>query len=334
MSVDELLAPVSDDAPAGADLSYDDERQRIEGAFEAAAQGGEAADEVDWRETVRLIEDQSTRTKDVWLAVYLARAGARRGDLQLVERGCAMLAGLFERFWDTVHPQLEEYGVAGRKAPCESLTRIGEFLGPLRRAVLIEHPRLGSYSGQDFERFAREGDAADGYGLFRAALADTPLETVQAAIDRLDGVRDAVRRADAVLTLQADAAGETGTNFQPTYEAVEAIRRALTPFAGLVSEVEDESSDAATGAAPRDAGRGVPGAIESRDDVARMLDLIADYYRRREPASPIPVALSRVKSWIPMDFLSILKDIAPAGVADAGAVLLARPDEEGGGTNW
>ena len=334
MSVDELLAPVSDDAPAGADLSYDDERQRIEGAFEAAAQGGEAADEVDWRETVRLIEDQSTRTKDVWLAVYLARAGARRGDLQLVERGCAMLAGLFERFWDTVHPQLEEYGVAGRKAPCESLTRIGEFLGPLRRAVLIEHPRLGSYSGQDFERFAREGDAADGYGLFRAALADTPLETVQAAIDRLDGVRDAVRRADAVLTLQADAAGETGTNFQPTYEAVEAIRRALTPFAGLVSEVEDESSDAATGAAPRDAGRGVPGAIESRDDVARMLDLIADYSRRREPASPIPVALSRVKSWIPMDFLSILKDIAPAGVADAGAVLLARPDEEGGGTNW
>lgn len=336
MSVDELLAPVSDEDPAGADLSYDGERQRIEGAFELAAQGGDAADEVDWRETVGLIEDQSRRTKDVWLAVYLARAGARRGDLATVERGCAMLAGLFERYWQSAHPSLDDYGLPGRKAPCESLTRIGEFLGPLRRAVLIEHPRLGSYSGEAFERFARDGDAADGYGLFRAALADTPVETVQAAIERLDGVRDAVKRADAVLTLQADAAGETGTNFQPTYEAVEAIRRALVPFAGIKAEPEDAPGAAEAGSPEgAGAGTGAPKRVESREDVARALDAITDYYRRREPSSPIPVALARVKTWIAMDFMAILKDIAPGSVADAGTVLLARAEEEGGsGSNW
>lgn len=327
MTLDELLAPIADDLPAGEDLSYDAERQRIEEAFELAAQGGDAANEVDWRDTVRLIEDQSCRTKDVWLAVYLARAGARRGDLETVERGCTMLAGLFERYWDCVHPTLDEYGLPGRKGPCESLTRIGEFLGPLRRSVLVEHPRLGRYSSEDFERFSTSGESADGYGMFRAALADTSLETLQAAVARLDGIHDAVRRADSVLTVEADAAGETGTNFQPTYSAIEVMRRGLVPFAGLDPESEMGGFPGAPsidGAAT--SGRD-PTRVESREDVERALEAVSDYYRRREPSSPIPVALTRVKSWISMDFMAILKDIAPSSVDDAGTVLLVRTDD-------
>jgi type VI secretion system ImpA family protein len=327
MSVDELLAPVSDAAPAGEDLSYDGERQAIESAFDAAAQG----EEVDWRETVRLIEAQSARTKDLWLAVYLARAGARLGDLTTVERGCAMLAGLFERYWDSVHPQVAEYGLPGRKAPCESLTRIGEFLGPLRRVVLVEHPRLGRYSAADFERFAADGTAADGYGLFRAGLDDLPAGTMRAALDRLDAIGDALRRADSALTLQADAAGETGTNFQPAYDAIGAMRAALVPFAG--SDAGEEAAPEASEAAATPAAAGRPGRIDTREDVGRALDAIADYYRRHEPSSPIPVALARVKGWIGMDFLAILRDIAPGGVNDAGAVLLSRTEESSGNSS-
>lgn len=327
MTLDELLAPVTDESPAGDDLSYAGERQRIEEAFESVARGGSGAEEVDWRETVRLIEDQSRHTKDVWLAVYLARAGARRGDLEIVERGCAMLAGLFERYWDCVHPALDEYGLPGRKGPCESLTRIGEFIGPLRRAILVEHPRLGRYSGEDFERFADGGEAADGYGLFRAALADTSLDALQAAVAKLDGIRDAVKRADDVLTVEADAAGETGTNFQPTYVAIETIRRALTPFAGL--EAEATVDEAAAPASPGDVHPGVQDRkrVDSREDVVRAIDTIVDYYRRREPSSPVPVALARVKTWISMDFMAVLRDIAPRSVDDAAIVLLARVDE-------
>ena len=331
--VEDLLAPVSDESPAGEDLAYDGERQAIEEAFELAGQG---STDIDWRVTVAQIEEQSRRTKDVWLAVYLARAGARLGQLETVETGCAMLAGLFERYWESVHPTLEDYGLPGRRGPCESLTRIGEFLGPLRRTTLVEHPRLGSYSGADFERFAGEGESAEGYGLFRAALADTPVGSLSAAIARLDSIRDCVLRADVALTRHAAALGDTGTNFQTTYDAIAAMRRAVLPYTGSGEPAEDpeDAPEAAAGGVPAtQSGVGTAsGRIENREGVLRAIDAIADYYGRREPSSPVPVALARVKGWVTMDFMAILKDIAPSSVADVGTVLLARVEDSGGST--
>ena len=90
MPVGELLAPVSEEAPGGLDLYDDPERQQIEQAFE------EDPSSVDWRDIVARIEGQSQRTKDLWLAVYLARAGARMGRLDVAVTGCEMLAGLLE----------------------------------------------------------------------------------------------------------------------------------------------------------------------------------------------------------------------------------------------
>ncbi|KQO09381.1 type VI secretion system protein TssA [Sphingomonas sp. Leaf242] len=334
MTVEDLLEPVSADAPAGEDLSYDAERQRIEEAFEVASLAADVSEAVDWRETIALIEAQSRRTKDVWLAVYLARAGTRTGSLEIVETGCAMLAGLFDRYWDSVHPTLDEYGIQGRKGPCESLTRIAEFLGPLQRTVLLTHPRLGSYSGDDFARFARDGDAAEGYGLFRAALNDTPLDVLETVLGRIDQIESSLRQADAILTREAAAVDETGTNFAPTFEVLSAIRRAVAPHAGVEVEavadrMEEPSSDIE---APSSKGAAV-GRVDSREDVMRALDAISDYYQRREPSSPIPVALRRVRGWIGLDFMAIIKDIAPNSVADAGTVLLARVEEDGA-TNW
>src|SRR5437868_11839764 len=104
LGLEEMLAPVSDEEPAGPDLAYDAERGLIEQAFESSVSintNGEVIEssEVDWREIIRLIDAQSARTKDVWLAVYLCRAGARSGQLDVVLTGARYLAGLFEQFW-------------------------------------------------------------------------------------------------------------------------------------------------------------------------------------------------------------------------------------------
>ena len=327
MDVEALLAPVSDESVAGQDFDGTSERYAIEEPFQLDAGGGET-ESLDWRGAVRLIVEQSKQTKDLWLATYLARAGAKAGDLETVVGGAQMLAGLLERYWPEVHPSLEDVDFIGRKAPCESLTRIREFLGPLRRTVLIAHPRLGSYSGQDFERFASEGEGADGYGMFRAALAETAREDIQAAVDRLDQIRDAIRRSDAVLV--AHAGGETGTNFQPTYETIEAIRRSIIPYAGL--EAEEATSDDAggAGAAPAGAAAGarIGGKVESREDVIKAIDAIADYYRVREPGSPVPVLLKRARNWVTLDFLAVIDDLVPDSSIEARRILVSKSDQD------
>lgn len=332
VDVETLLAPVPGDNPVGEDLAYDGERQEIEAAFERTAAGGSANDgDTDWRAIVKLIEQQSGRTKDIWLAAYLIRAGASMAQLSTVAIGADYLAGLVETYWEKVHPQLDEYGFQGRKTPLESLTRIGEFLGPLRNIILIRHPRLGVYSSADIERFARGGDSEDGYGMFRAAMQETAPEDLEAVAAQLDAIKASLARADKVMT--ANSGGETSVNFQPTYDALSGIRKALSGFlpsgAGGGEEAAAEADTGGAGqsagssSSGRSGGMGAPGSIESREDVVKALDAIGDYYRRREPTSPVPLALKRARDWVTLDFMAVLEDIAPNSMDEARKVLMS-----------
>jgi len=321
--VEELLAPVAEDNPAGEDLSYDPERQVIEDSFDTAISEDAGESDVNWRSVINLILDQSARTKDVWLPVYLCRAGARAGSLETVEAGAQYLGGLFERYWDSVHPSLDEYGFQGRKGPCEGLTRIGEFIGPLRRMALLRHPRLGEYSGADFERFRDNAEAEEDYGLFRAALEDVGEEPLQEVPSRIGNIIDGIRRADAVLT--ANAVDDTATNFRPTYDALESLQRAVSHFTSAPAESSQEESDGAAGPRTDQAASGgsFRGQIDSRDDVIRALEAVEAYYRRREPGSPVPLVLARARAWVNADFLTVIEDIAPEGVGEVRRILMS-----------
>ncbi|HEX8240431.1 MAG TPA: type VI secretion system protein TssA [Allosphingosinicella sp.] len=329
--IEALLQPLEGENPAGPDLGYDEKRQEIERAFEASA-APDSSEAVDWRRVIDLITEQAQLTRDLLLPIYLVRAGARSDRMETIEFGCDYLAGLCENFWETMHPGLEEYGFVGRKGPCESLVSIREFIGPLRRMTLVAHPRFGRFTGEDLERFAREGESAQNYGPFRAAVAEVPAEEIKSTVERLAAIRGALARVDGILS--ANANGDTSTNFAPAYAAIDAIRAGLAPyFSGLdeaaaaPGEKGGENGGSAVSAAESDGGR-PRGAIESREDVVKALDAVVDYYRRREPGSPVPVAIERAKRWVHLDFLAALQDIAPDSIAEARRVLTSQVAEE------
>ena len=336
LDLETLLAPVSEESPVGEDLAYDPERAEIEQAFESSVSmditGAEtAASDVDWRQIIGLIEKQSRQTKDIWLAVYLCRAGARSGDLAVLATGTDYLAGLCEQYWETMHPALDEYGFQGRKGPCESLANVAAFLGPLKRVVLLRHSRLGAFTGGDFERFRAGAENENGYGLFRALLNETPEDELTAIAARLEGIAATIKRADAVL--EANAEGDTSVNFRATYETLEEIRRSVLSFTAAAPGSEDAAGDdgASVSGGGSDGGGGGPriaGRVDSRDDVIKALDAIADYYRRKEPISPVPLALARARGWVDADFMSVMADIAPDSLSELKRVLHTRPKDE------
>jgi len=328
--LDTLLRPISEASPAGADLTYDEQRQAIVRAFDTSASGEpQSGDEIDWQQILREVEAQCELTRDIWLPVYMARAGARAGNLEAVERGALYLAALCETYWETMHPQIEDGDFQERRSACESLTSIGGFIGPLRRIPLLEHPRFGRFSGADIEDFARDGDGAEGYGMFRSALDEADAEEVAATAERLGRIREALVRVDVALCEYGGGAG--GVSFQPLYAVLDSVRSGLSAFTGLqpvdAASAEEQDRTGAPGGTAEAARVGLPGRIDSRADVIRALDAAIDYYRRREPASPVPVALSRAKSWVEMDFLAILEDIAPESLGDARRVLTSQRGE-------
>jgi type VI secretion system protein ImpA len=51
-----------------------------------------------------------------------------------------------------------------------------------------------------------------------------------------------------------------------------------------------------------------------------MLDKACEYFARNEPTSPVPLLLERAKRFIGMNFLDILKELAPDGVQQVQTV--------------
>ena len=76
------------------------------------------------------------------------------------------------------------------------------------------------------------------------------------------------------------------------------------------------------------AGQGFTGgAIQSRQDAVRALDAVAEFFRRSEPSSPIPMIVERAKRLVAKDFLEVLADIAPDAVMVARLAGGLRPEE-------
>ncbi|WP_156841954.1 type VI secretion system protein TssA [Novosphingobium aquimarinum] len=328
-----LTAPLSDENPAGEDLSYSTERAIIEQAFEANSDDGEGP-AVPWRDVKQTILAQAAETRDIWLPVYLMRAGTRLPDLDVIVQGARLLHGLLDTMWDSVHPTLDEYGFQGRKGPCDSLVGFREFLLPFKRMPLVEHERLGSFSSEQIEGFL-EGDEGDGSSVqFRAAVEQLGPAYFESIAERLDTLQSTIELIDAILVDHADSA-TTGTVFDNLYLQIANTRKALSHFAGIEQDIsapgdepqsESRAGPAETGVA--DTRQGVAGKIHNRDDVVKALDLLIEYYRNNEPSSPIPESLKRVRGWVHLDFLSLIEDIAPRSLEDARSVLTSQPPED------
>ena len=332
IDLETLLAPVSEDDPAGPDLAYDPQRHRIEQAFDTSvsidASGiVEQRADTDWRQLLDTIATLATRTKDLWLGVYFCRAAAESGRLGQVELGVAFVAGLLDRYWDAVHPRLDEYGVEARKSAFDALTSVPAFAGPLRRIVYADHARLGRITGEDIARFHRGGDGEEGYGMFRAMLAEAEVRAAltegAAAIERIETTLHAIDER-----LMANAGARNATDFSALYDALSTQKIALRSFvpAPVDAEIDTPGEDGVVAGLEVEEGGTQPlrGTVRNREDVARVLDLVLDYYRRNEPSSPVPMLVERARGWIGLDFMTVLEDIAPSALGDAHAILRMR----------
>jgi len=104
---------------------------------------------------------------------------------------------------------------------------------------------------------------------------------------------------------------------------------AQEPDAAPAAEVEADGQVAVAGVTGAAAPRGfAPSVPQSRGDVLQAIEMIARYYAEREPTSPVPLMLTRLKGWVSMDFMDLMRDIAPDAVDDVSKLLAIKEPEE------
>lgn len=325
INVETLLEPVSDDAPSGGDMEYDETYLALvresEGVEEKRT-GDKVIPAVKpkWGDVAEQASALLAQTKDLRIAILLARAQLHLEGLTGFDECMQLITRLTKDFWDTVHPQLDAEDDDDPTMRMNALAALADrelVVDSLINAPLVSSKTLGTFSMRDIRLASGEispgkDEEAPDPTHINAAFLDCDLDELKASDEATTVLQDQV----AVLNeFVADKVGADAPNLDLLVKElgkIKAVCAEQLSRRGVNVETEGEED-----AAGESQGAGISGEIRSREDVARMLDKMCEYFRRNEPSSPVPILLQRAKRLVSKDFMEILRDLTPDGVAQA-----------------
>ena len=331
IDVNALLNEVSPESPCGEDLEYDPAFGELERSAQGTPEqtigdsvvGGEPPD---WRAVRDQARELLGRSKDLRIAVYLARALTRTDGMEGLSDGLALLRGLLERYWDNVHPELDPDDGNDPTFRVNTITTLCDreaTLNSVREAPLSNSRALGRFGLHDIHVARGELPAPEGeeesvpnMATIDAAFTDTELEELQATSDAVVRCNGDLSAIDAVLMdkIGSAQAPDLGALSSLLKEAQSVLNDQLVRRGAGDAAIAGGDSPNAQGAV---AAKPVSGEIGTREDAVRMMDKISDYFQRNEPSSPVPLLMQRAKRLVSKSFMDVLKDMAPDGLSQA-----------------
>jgi type VI secretion system protein ImpA len=335
VDVASLLAPIPGDDPAGESLLYSDVYDKVQQArrTEKSQVEGEGKP-ADYRAVLRLASDAlASRSKDLQIAVWLADALARTHGLAGVRDGLRVLRGLHEAFWEHLHPAIEDGDLSGRANRLAWLNEAGEGRDSLATAVAlvpITDPRTGIAYGwlqwkdsRDVDNLARLSAEKHQRAVAEGRMTGEQFDQVLLAGSRafyetlfadLSGAIEECTKLEAVV---AEKYGREAPSLLGVRTALEevahVVERTLLEKRRLEAEPGEVPGEAVAGP-PLAGGRpGASGPLPpepvDRADAVRRLAVVAAFFRRTEPHSPVAYLVQRAMRWAEMPLEEWLKDV-------------------------
>lgn len=334
IDVNELLAPIPGDDPAGSDASFSDLFDRIREARRAddpnLAQGDWQTElkVADWREAQALSEDVLRRvSKDLQAAVWLGEALIARHGLEGARDGFDLLTGLLETYWEGLYPRAEEGDLEERAGKLAWFATWGgkALLGvrlnddpqaPLTLAGWIDSREVDNLGRQNAEAYQTALDEGRINGeTFDARLQAVPEAMLRERIEQAHAAREAFAR----LAAASDARlGREAPSLAPIDDALKKIQTIYARLAsakglgGVTAAADGEPADAGTSMAASSAGGALDlnaSSLASKDAALRTLGEIAGFFRRTEPHSPVAYLLERAVAWANMPLEQWLEEV-------------------------
>lgn len=335
-----LAAPIDGPLPCGENLEYDPQflaldealRDKPEVRYGAAVT---PAAPPDWKAVHAIALNLMARTRDLRVALALARALLVLAGIAGLAAGLALLASLLSQQWDAVHPQLDADDGDDptlRVNTLAALVEAGGLLRQLRDAPLVDARSVGAYSLREIEAGAdplAHGDAhAVAPAVVIAAFSAAPPDQLAATHAALEAALASLRDIEA--TLAARVAPGMGLDLAPLAELLQRAGAQLRPYLAQANadnpgDPSDHELAAAHAAAARDAPRAA-GEIAGRADVVRTLERLCAWYARHEPSSPVPLLLERARGLVEMNFTELMQELAPDGLGQLAQVSGIRPE--------
>ncbi len=316
-----VLAPISPESPCGED-TFDN----ISGLLHklvSAGMGEESISAVEgerrdssspsgmaaWRELDDMVLEGFGETKHLELAWYLLVAQAHLKGLPGLMDGLDVINNLLANFWEEVYPVEPEEEYEYRRL---ALDRLAEkpVLAAVDQVRVVEGRQTGNFTLGDF-RSARDGSGVD-FKLIEQGLAETVKDKPSYYDDlavQANEARGAIARLEATV-------GEHFPSYKVPLDGLKKrlgeLEAAISGFSGVpMAEAAGEEGEVSGGGAS--AAQRAPDALNSREDVVRLLGKIIQFYQKNEPTSPVPVLLERAQRVVTMDFKEIVAEFNLSG---------------------
>lgn len=352
MNLEQLLAPLPTTSPAaspcGDDLSFDaafDAIQALRREDDPTLSQGvwvRELERADWPGVVALGTTLlNDRTKDLRVAGWVLDAAARVSGYAGLADGLELVDGLCTRYWAEVHPRAESDdlelrvgNLAWLLGRVETMAKTAPFLQsgderyglPDVAAARLRKPgaNVGDESAHD--RARRERDER----VMRSLRA--------LGAPKLGELESHARRARAALaSLEALVDREMGAEGPAFGSARQALDEAVHAFDRLLREAGGATPDSAPppAAITEDRAMGTmgiaSGAPATRAQALAQLRLVADFFRRTEPHSPVAYLADKAAQWGDMPLHTWLRSVMrePAALAHLEELLGVEPPREG-----
>jgi len=322
-----LLDEISEDSPCGEYLEYDaaylELGKNILGTPEDPITG-ESAQPPNWRDIEKKTLAILKHSKDIQIVIYLIRTLINLEGIPGFRDGLNLLYALLEKYWELVHPQLDpddDLDPTTRVNIIEELNSFESVLRHLSLTTLVDSKSVGRFCLRDIQIATDKLDLPEGsskpdLNLIRAAFLDAPQETVVATYQAITQCNSIIQQLDRLM---GDKVGiGNGPDFSGLLSLLKEMRHEFEQFAvaALTETGAQSDEELSEGSEEQIFSRkqASVGAINSRQDVLKTLDLICKYYAEIEPSSPVPILLNRAKYLVTSDFMQIVQNLLPDGL--------------------
>jgi type VI secretion system protein ImpA len=316
----QLLQPVTAEQPCGENLEDTPLLASFDG-FHVFGQSTPLDPVPDWGEVKKRAEEALAKSKDLRLLAHLASALLRTDGVRAFADTLTVASRWLETYWAQTYPLVTE-DIVFRRNALNYFADPAAIVDGLRRVALVSTRQHGTFTLRDLEIVTgqlqpRDGEPRPDEAQVNAAFAAMSTEELASLHESIVDATAAVKNIEG--RMREAAGSEAAPNFDPLSTNLAKLNRfvvaqlAIRRGSEAPGPAETETGLSAAPTAP------ALGSFKSREDAIRALDAIADFFRRAEPSSPIPLIVERAKRLVSKDFLEVLADVAPEALAQARA---------------
>ena len=272
------------------------------------------------------------RSRDLRIALLWTRGKLHLAGYGALVVGLRLVTGLVEQLWDQVHPMPDpdDGDMYARANALASMPEVAGLLGDLRESRLIRDRAIGELTARHVSVALGLATAAEGeISLTKEQISRMLGDAIAKAPILRTQCQEAAGLVRQLISLANDKLGSEAPDLRPLFALANGVVGLLPgehADAGMSADGADGADGDAQGSSPPGARSNLSGAVSSRAEAIRAIDMICDYLERAEPTNPAPLFLKRARQLIGQNFLQLLKALAPQALSDVAGMVGVDPD--------